>query len=342
MSLFRSKVPESLKADLEVAFKEGRQQANDDTYKKVIMIENTSSDAKKVVFYGQDGRIRRWRGERQPQGFREYKFMAQLDEWEFTREVPRTVLSDDQTGGNLRRKVTNLGSAVDNALNQETFEFLRQGVSMKGFDKANLFDFNHRYVDSSGVTVSTVAAQANMHLGGTPLDATSVQAAREWFAGVLGDENRPYGKRLTDVIVRRGSINEKSAMELANSQFTVETSSVKGQMTSNIFQGTFGINRVDYGIGLTEWMAADLSDPEEMPLVLLQHSVDPGINNMEYTQLLEDSDTGFWRNMFAFGLYGRFDWNVGDWRSIYLFGSTSYTVPTNPDLESKKVGDPNS
>lgn len=328
----RTQVPQALSATLDVAFKEGREAMVDGAYRAIVLVEPTTSDAKQMVFYGDKGRIRRLRGERQPQTFAEYKMTVTVDEWEMTYTTPRTVLDDDQTGGILRRKITNFGNAVETSIEAETWEFLHRGTSMLGFDKARLFDFNHRYVDSRGQTNTLVAAQANMHLGGSQLDATTLQLTEQYFAGILSDKNKPLGMKLTHIAVKRGSPNSKSARELLNSTYTVESNSFK----DNIFRGRFELIEFDYGFGASEWLAFDLSDSEMRPVVVLSHSVSPGFNNMEFTQQLQDSYTGFWRNEFAFGIYGRFDWNPGDWRTVFVNGSSGYTFAAE-DSESQRV-----
>lgn len=344
MSSMRSKVPQAIRADLEVAYKEGRKVGAGQEYKKILMMERTSSDSKLVTFYGGRGKLRRFRDERQPQSFEEYKYATHLDDWEMTRTVDRNVLDDDQSGGIVRTRVKNFGLAVDQSLEQETWENLRLGSSRKGFDKQELFSLNHRYYSSSGVTVNTTD-QPNMHMGNSQLDSTTMKAIDLHFSTLKNDKGRPWGGALTHVLVRKGSANHHAAKELANSQFTVESSTAKGQMAVNTFEGAFGIIPVNYGLGISsnntsEWMALDLSDPEVRPMVMLTHSVSPGFANMEYTQLLNDSETGFWRNKLAFGVFGRFDWNVGDWRSAFLMGSSNHSLSIS-DYENQAQGDPN-
>lgn len=330
--------PKSVRVDLDIAYKEGREAVSDGAYKQLIEVVPTTSTAKDEVFYGDKGTLRRFRGERKPQQFNEYKQTITLDDWELTRTVKRQVLSDDQSGGLLRRKVKEFGLEVETSLEAETYEFLHRGVSIKAFDGAMFFATNRTYLDSSGVTHGT--AWSNINTGGSQIVATTLQLAQKHFAGVLSDTNKPLGMRLTHVLVRRGTDNAKSAKEIANSQYTVEVSTVKGSNTVNTLNGAFGVIECDYGIGDTEWVALDLSKPDMLPIKVLSHSIDPGFNNLEFTQLLEDSETGFWRNEFAFGVWGRFDWNPGDPRSAFLHGASNYTE-TAEDLGSVRVLYPN-
>lgn len=332
--LTESDFPQTLAIDLEIKFNEGRQSMANKDYRKLIEVVPTTSDAKKEVFYGDKGRLRRFRGERQPQRFNEYKALITLDDWEYTETVKRQVLDDDQSGGQLKAKVGNFGNAVETSLQMETEEYIRNGVSQRSFDTHMFFEPFHTYVDSSGLDRGVT--QGNVHWGGSQLDATTVQIMQSHFANLKSDTGKVLGMRLTDVVVKRGSVNAKTARELANSTFTVEASTVKGQMTENVFKGNFNIIEFDYGLGASEWMGLDLSDPEMKPVKVLSHTVSPGFDNMEYTQLLKDSDTGFWRNEFAFGIFGRFDWNPGDWRTAFLHGSSTYN-PVLADNERQRV-----
>lgn len=333
--------PATIRVDLDVAYREGSDTGADETYRQMLRIIPTRSKAKEEVFYGDKGRLRRFRGERQPQSFNEYKQIVTLDKWEYTITVDSDVLEDDQTGGALSNKVRNFGNAVATSKEIETWEYLHNGTSIKGFDGQNLFDFYHVYTDSKGVDHNdfTGATQSNMHLGGSQLDATTLQLDQAHFANILSDKGKVMGMRLTHVATKRGSLNSKAARELSNSQFTVEASTARGQMTTNVFQGSFTHIEFDYGFGASEWLSMDLRDGEMKPIIILSHNSE-GFDNLVFTQLLEDSDTGFWRDEFAFGVKGRFDWNPGDWRSVYLHGSSSYTF-TPADSESQRILYPN-
>ena len=329
--------PQSLKTDLKIAYTEGREAFSSAEYREMIQVVPTTSSAKTEVFYGNKPKLQRFRGERQPKVFNEYKQTLTLDDWELTTTVKRQVLDDDQSGGFLRRKVTDFGNATERSLKEETERFLRDGVSVLGFDKTPFFNQAHVYTDSSGVTRGT--AWSNWNYGVSQLDATTLQKTEEHFATLKGDDDEVLGMKLTHLVVKRGSNNHKTAKELSNSQYTVEVSTVKGAGTYNTFAGSFSIIPVDYGFGASEWAALDLSQSDMKPIKVLSHTISPGFDSLEYTQLLEDSDTGFWRNEFAFGVFGRFDWNPGDPRTAYLYGSSAYSVTV--DNERQRILKPN-
>ena len=332
--LTKDNFPQSLRVDLEVAYQEGRKAFTDREYEALIELVPTTSSAKTEVFYGNKGRMNRFRSERQPKAFNEYKSTLTLDDWESTISVKRQVLDDDQSGGFLRRKVEDFGMVIEREKKQGAEEYLRDGVSQVSFDKTPFFGAVHVYTDSSGATHGTV--WGNVNWGGSQLDATTVQLAEKHFAELKGDDDEVLGLRLSHLGVKRGSLNHKTARELANSQYTIEASSTK----DNIFRGAFNIIPMDYGVGASEWYAFDLSQGDMKPVKVLTHTVSPGWGNMEYTALLEDSDTGFMRNEFMFGVFGRFDFNPGDPRVAYLHGSSSYSV-TASDLERQRVLQPN-
>ena len=337
--LTKDNFPASVRADLNVAYEEGRQSISNNEYRQLLDVVPTTSTAKSEVFYGDKKELRRWRGERQPQKFNEYKQNINLDDWEMTETVKRQVLSDDQSGGQLKKKVGDFGAAVSSTLQKKTEEHLRRGTSYKCFDTNQFFGRNHVYTDSNGSTHGTL--WTNLETGGSQLDATTLQLETAHFAKLLSDTKKVLGMRLTHVGVRRGSENAKTARELSNSQFTVQSSTAKGSNTTNVFKGAFDIIEMDYGIGDSEWYGFDLSDPAMKPVKVLSHSVDPGFDNLEFTQLLEDSENGFWRNELAFGIFGRFDWNPGDPRSARLHGTTTWTDPDNTDFERRRVLQPN-
>lgn len=336
-----SDFPSTVRVDLEIKYSEGLKAVQDPSYLRLVEIVPTTSNSKVEVFYGDKPRLRRFRSERQPQKFNEYKLNMTTDGWELTHEVKKDELNRDQSGGLLMKKALEFGTAVETSKQIEFFEFLRNGSSIKGFDKAHLYDFNHRYVTSSGVTLS-VAAQSNMHLGGSQLDATTMQIERQRYAEYLTDQNKTWGLELTDVLVRKGSLNHKVAMELNNSQYTVEASTVKGQMTENVFKGSFNIMTTTYGIGASEWISFALNMPEFKPVKILSETVNPGFDNFEFTAigLERESESSFWRNDVSMGVKGYFDYNPGYWFTTFLHGSSAYTF-TPDDSESQRVLYPN-
>jgi len=341
MAITKDSFPQTAnRVDLAVAFREGRSVVPDTSYKMLLMSENSNSNAKEVVFYGSKGRLRRFRGERQSQSFEEYKYFARLDDWEMTHDFSRNLIADDQSGGLLERKIRSFGTDIENSLEEETLVYLRQGVSKLGFDKANLFDFSHAYVNSSGVTV-TDFTQSNMDLSNIGITTNSIEAAQFHFANLKDDKGKQFKGKMTHAMVRRGSQNAFRAKEIVNSTFA--PSPTVNDNTINVL-ADFSVIEVDYGIGVSEWIALDLSSSENLPILALEHASAPGMNNMEFTALTDPGDTEqtYRTNNYSVGVYGRFDWNVGDWRSAYLFGSSSTVVPTaGPDFESQQYGDPN-
>jgi phage major head subunit gpT-like protein len=339
-SLTKSNFPETIRVDLDIEYGQSMEKGTATEYQNLIEIVPTTSTAKREVFYGDKGQLRRFRSERQPQGFREYKQVITLDDWEYTETVPRSDLEDVQDpAGYLRNFVGNFANVVATSKEIEFWEFLRNGVSITGYDKDQFFSFNHTYTDTSGDTVAGIT-QANMHLGGSQLDTTTIALARQHFAGLVTDTGKAWKGRLTDVVVYQDSDNHNNAREIANSQYTVQASTVKGQMTNNIYQGSFNIIPTYYGIGTTEWMSLDLSNPRFKPVKVLSHTVSPGFNNFEFSQQTTGSYDEFWRRDWAFGVFGRFDYNPGYWQTAYLHGSSNYTF-TPADSESQRVLMPN-
>lgn len=329
---------DALAADLMIAQGEGRGRMIDKEYTRLIEVVPTSSDSKLETFFGEKGRFRRFRGERQPQIFYEYKSLLMLDDWEYTETVKRQVLDDDQTGGALRNRIGDFGYAAEVDLKRRTEEHLRRGTSYKCFDTNMFFSQNHVYTDTKGATHGT--KWSNFFVGGSQVSPTTIQLTAQHFANIKTDRDTMWMGRLTDVGVRRGTANEVTAREIANSQYTVDVSTVKGSNTTNVWRGSFGIITFDHGIGHSEWYGFDLSGSEK-PIKVLNHTVSPGWDNLEYTQLLQNSETGFWRNEFVFGYFGRFDWNPGDPRTACLYGTTTWTDPDDADLERRRVLEPN-
>lgn len=339
-----SDFPSTVRVDLAIKFSEGLRAKEDPSYLNLIEIVPTTSNSKQEVFYGELARLRRWNsGERKPKDFEEYKQNMTTQRWELTHEVKRDDLNRDQSPQKLlMKKAQDFGHAVALSKQIEFWDYLHNGSSVVGYDKEMFYGFNHRYVNSRGVSNSAVAAQSNMHLGGSQLDATTLQLERQHYTNILTDKNQKFGLRLTDVVVYDGSQNHKVAMELNNSQYTVEASTVKGQFTENVFKGSFNIIPTVYGLGMTEWISFALNIPEMKPVKVLSETVNPGFDNFEFKAigLEQESEGSFWRNDVSFGVLGFFDYNPGYWQTSRLHGSSAYVYAVD-DLDSQRVSYPN-
>ncbi len=338
----RSLFPTSLGVDLKIAFDQGIQAMADNAYTQLIEIVPSNSDSKKEVFYGDQPLMQRWRGERQAKDFYEYKLTLNADQWELSRKWKRKDVAHDQSGGVLITKAKNFGEAFEVTKQREFWDTLHNGTSIMGFDKANLFDFNHCYVDSTGITHGS--AQSNMHLGGSQLDATTLQLEKFRYTQIQTDQGNVWGLQLTHVGVLNGSLNHKLAMELSNSQFTVEANTVKGQMTENVFRGSFDIITTFYGLGASEWYSFALNMPEFKPIKVLSETVNPGFTNPRFTTVgldpSNESDESFYNGYVKFGLEANFDYNPGYWFTANLHGSSAY-VYTPVDQSRQRVLRPN-
>lgn len=322
----------SLKADIEVAYREKRLKPADQVYRQIMQVVPTRSDSKAIYWEGARGRLRRFRAERQPSGSGAiYKSFAILDEWEHTKVYKKKELDDNPNGERFITDAGGFAQIIDRSLYLETVEALRAGVSRYSYDRAQFFSFNHAFVDEKGITRGD--GWSNMNLAGQGITVSTIQTAQEYFSTFVDDTGENDAGVMTHVMVRRGSQNAINAKLLANSASSLDVNVNQGVV--NPYAGAFEVLEVEAGIGMNEWVALDLSDPTNLPLVLLNHSVSPGIDNMEFSVLDESSESGFWRREVGFGVYGRFDWNPGDPRTAYLFGATTYSFSYGVDYESK-------
>jgi hypothetical protein len=336
------------RADLEVKFLEGIKRVLTSDFEKLITVEETPIETKRVVFYGDKPNMRIWRGEKQPQNFEEYKMNMFTHPRELTYEWKEAELNREvDPAKHIRREVTQMGEAFQRTKQDLFWEYLRNGISVLGFDKHPLYGPTHRYVNSRGNTNTVVAAQSNVHWGGSQLDPTTLQLEEQHYVELRTDKNKQWGVRLTHILVKAGSANHKSARELSNSQFTVEASTAKGQMTENVFKGVFEILTTDdVNWGASEWASFGLNlDSRFRPVVVLSETVNPGWNNPKYvaTGLNDMSNTSegrFWRGTVATSIESYWDYNPGYWFTTRLHGSSGYSF-TPADFEDQRVHQPN-
>jgi hypothetical protein len=345
MAIAASDFPQSInRGDLQITYEEGIRAVTDRQWEVLIQVEETPANSKNVVFYGDVPKMRRLRGEKQPQKFEEYKMNMFTDIWEVTFDWKIDEMRREQDPGKIiRRKVLNHAQNVEKTKQNQMWLFLRSGVSIIGFDKEEFYGTAHRYVDSKGVTNTAVSAQSNVHWGGSQLDATTLQLEEQHYAELRTDKNDDWGLVLSHVLVKQGSANHKTARELANSQFTVEVSTVKGANTTNIFQGAFEILTTrDVNWGASEWASFALNDPNLKPVYVLSETNNSGWGNEEFETVgLEEMSTDrFWRGKVASSTMGYWDFNPGYWMTTRLHGSSAWSY-TPADYEDQRYLYPN-
>lgn len=326
-------IDSALKGDIESAYMTSREKAVNPAFRQFFTVVGTNSDSKQIKFFGRRGKLRRMQGERQGNDRGPvYKMFASLDDWELTKVYSQNDLDDDPTGQFMLTDASGFANQVEKDLSSETMYALRQGTSRLSFDRVPFYSFSHAYVDEKGVTRGGTT-YSNLNLAALGVSTSTVQVAGEYFANIKDDQGQPDPGKMTHAVARRGSTNAIALREIAKSVTTVESS--KGQGTINAWQGSFEVIEVDEGLGMDEWAAFDLSDDTNKPLIVLSHRKSPGIDNLEFSILGDGSDEKFWRRKVGMGVFGRFDWNPGDWRTAYLFGSSAYTFPA-VDLTSQK------
>ena len=300
--LAKSEMPVSLEKGVRLEFQKARDAFKPMTsWRNVSTVISSNASTEKMVMYGETAPLSEFKSERKPSKFAEYSYVITNKKYEKTITIDRDLIEDDQAG-QIKMKATQMGMGYERDLDSLILGHLASGRSTLCYDGQYFFDTDHSELESG--------TQSNK-LGVSLLDETTVQLAMQQFAGFKNDRGQNYGGRLTHVVVRRGSANAKKARELSNSLYTVESN--KGM--DNYFKGLFNVIEVDFGLTFNDWMAIDASSGI-LPVVITDRT---GIENPEIVAMEADSQNGFYRDEWAYGLRVRFGLGYADWRTAILF-----------------------
>lgn len=297
-------MPVSLEKGLRLEFNTARQNFVPQTsWRQVSSILPSSSATEKMHMIGNAPTLKLFGDERKPEKVSEYNYVISNKKYEMTMTIDRDLIEDDQTG-QIIAKARNMGTQYERELDYTVLTHLRYGTSNVCYDGQYFFDTDH----SEGLS----GTQANLYYGQSYIaGASSLQYAERLLSEFKDDKGRVTGGRLTHVFTKRGSHEARIFAELANSQYSIETSLGK----DNFFKGRFKNVELDYGLTYGEWIAVDGS--KGLLPVAVTNRV--GLENPEFMALENDSSNGFWRDEFAYGLRVRFGLGYYDWRTAVLF-----------------------
>lgn len=302
MSTYAGKEVITLKKGLNAAFVKAFNNAEDPADVMPFIMETTSnSDKENYGWLGQSPSLTEWVDERKLKSLNEFEYEIPNKDYEATLPVDRNALADDQLG-NVRTRIDDLARKARIHPRKLFMEALIAGETELCYDGQPFFSASHEEGDSG--------VQSNLLTGtGTTLaqleaDIDSSEAAMLSFKDDTGE---PWNEGEVRVgIVCHPSLKAKFNRLNTLDQINNSSNGMKGR----IAQITYSSRLATTGsAAANDWYISDIS--EGMKAIIKQKRQDPVFNALE-----GDSDNGFMRKKYLYGIDYRVGFGYGLWQKM--------------------------
>jgi len=296
MPLTRSDVPNLLEDGLKTVFFEALEAAIGD-YERIATIVPSESDEEVYPWLGAVPSVREFTDERMPLGLLEHSYTIKNKTWESSIAVERAAIEDDKYG-QIKLRVQSLAREVKRHMDELVFTLLANGFTTTCYDGQYFFDTDHSSGDSG--------TQSNK--GTSALDASALQSAITAMMKFKDDRGKLLGI-VPDVLVVPPDL-QWTAMELLESTYWPEEGSSTARLASNVLKGKLDLIVSPYLTDSNDWFV--LSTKGVLKPILLQSRTP-----VEFAALESDSETGFMRDQYIYGVRARYNAGYGLWQTAY-------------------------
>lgn len=238
--------------------------------------------------------------ERQIRDLASYSYAIKNKTWESTIAVDRAALEDDLTG-QLAMRVRQMAEAAKTHLDVIIFGLLATGFTALCYDGAAMFGTH-----SSGAPGATFN-QMNTHT-----EALGVQALQDAITAMQrfrDDAGRPMGIQPDTLVVPPELAWE--AWTLMNSAFYPDPIlAANQQLGANPLRGLLKVVSCPYLTNATNWFLLDTK--RVIKAIILQMR-----KEFEFDALEMNTETGFLRDKYYYGVRARYNVGFGEWRCAF-------------------------
>jgi phage major head subunit gpT-like protein len=294
-----SDIPYHLTAGLKtIFFKEYNRQVNDDWRKIVTEVPSTKA-SETYAWLGSTPAMREWVDERMPASLAEHGFQIDNKKWEASISVSKDALDDDQYG-QIRVRVQQLAEASRDFYRVKAFDTIVGGTATECYDGQYFFDNDHSEGSSGTQDNLNTLELTSENLTATRADMMRFKDDKGNVMGISGD------------ILLVPPELEATALEIVGAE-TIERYTASGTDK----QPTLNVHKGRYQVVVTE----RITDEDSWYLICGNRVTKPVIfqnrQATEFAQLEANSETGFTRDEYLYGVKNRFNMGLGDWRLAY-------------------------
>lgn len=258
------------------------------------------SDSETYKWLGSLPRMREWGTGRVAKGLRTESYSVENLKYESTLEVDRDEISDDQTG-QIRIRVAEMAERAATHKDFLISQLLVNGGSagFNSYDGVPFFDANHQS-GSSGLQSNKLTSTAvDINDPTTEEFKTSLRTAVGAMMGFKDDQGDPMAITATELVAAVPTGLHLAALEAVNATMVAST--------TNILQGVARIISFPWLSDSTKWYLFK-TDGVVRPFIFQDREP------VEFTALTEDSDEGFRREKFLYGVRARYRIAYGYWQ----------------------------
>ena len=296
MAVVKSDIPKLLEAGLRTVFFEAYEAAPSD-WQRISTTVPSEHDTEKYAWLGSAPKVREFKDERIPSGLLNHDFSIRNKTWEASIAVDRSALEDDQYG-QIRLRVQELAQEVKRHQDEMVFGLLKDGFASLCYDGQYFFDTDHAEGDSG--------TQSNK--GTAALSASALQTAFTSMMKTKDDKGKPMGV-IPDTLVVPPDL-KWTATELLQSVYAPEVVSGKTDTRGNVLSGVVELIVSPYLTDTTDWFL--MCSRRIVKPVVFQSRIP-----VEFSALEADSEAGFMRDQYVYGVRARYNVGYGLWQLAY-------------------------
>ena len=227
---------------------------------------------------------------------KEYEYFIKNKTWESTISVDRAAIEDDQYG-QLAIRAKQMGASGAQHLDLLTYGMLEGGFVNPCFDGAAFFGPHTQ----GGIT--------QVNRAGDTLSAASLQAAITAMMRFTDDQGKPAGVT-PDLLVVSPELYWEGRVLLESTYYPDLVTTASQELAMNPLKGLLSLTVSPYLASPNNWYLLDTK--RVVKAVILQMRKD-----FEFEALEQNSETGFLKDVFYYGVRARYNAGYGDWRAAF-------------------------
>lgn len=295
MSTFAGKDLVTLKKGLNAAFVTAFNNAESPEEIMPFIMETTSSaDKEDYGWLGQSPTMSEWVDERNLKSLNEFDYEIENKDYEATLSIDRNALRDDQLG-NVRVRIDDLARKARIHPRKIFFEVLESGTTELAYDGQPFFSASHQ----EGVS----GVQSNILTGtGTTLAQikADIDTAEARLLGFKDDVGEPWNEGQVMLgIVCHPDLKRKFEELNTLTQINNSSNGMQGRISNIVYSSRLS--------DTNDWYLMDVS--AGMKPFIMQNRQAPEFNALE-----GDSDAGFMRKQYLYGIDYRMGFSFGLWQ----------------------------
>lgn len=261
-----------------------------------IMQTNSTANKEDYGWLGQSPSLEEWVDERKLKSLNEFEYEIENKDYEGTLSVGRNAIMDDQLG-NVQIRINDLARKARIHPRKLFFETLEAGDTALCYDGQPFFSASHEEGES-GVQDNTLTG-AGLTLANIKSDVESAEAQMLSFKDDTGE---PWNEGEIEIGIVCHPNQKQKFIEL-NTLVQINNSS--NGMRGRISQITYSSRLSD----TNDYYVANISG--EMKPIIMQKRQDPRFESLE-----GDSDNGFMRKVYHYGVDYRVGFGYGLWQKM--------------------------